>query len=139
MTVVIERRSDLTLDVAKRVAWKGEGVALGESARNAPGAGPADPLDRFSRRVVGALARALGVTALYPFGGPPHLPFQQWAQRAEPVHPSPIGVLIHPVYGPWHSYRGALGFVHALDVAPLAPSAARAERAAALAAAAEGR
>lgn len=36
--------------------------------------------------------------------------------RAEPVHPSPIGILIHPRYGLWHSYRGALGFLEALDM-----------------------
>ena len=74
------------------------------------------PLDRWSRRVIGRLARELGAQALFPFGGPPYLPFQQWARRAEPVHPSPIGLLIHPRYGLWHSYRGALGFPEALDV-----------------------
>ncbi len=75
------------------------------------------PLDRWSRRVVEALARDLGALPLFPFGDPQLFwPFQQWAQRAEPVHPSPIGVLIHPVYGLWHSYRGALGFSEALDV-----------------------
>ena len=72
-------------------------------------------LDRFSRRVIGALAEGLGAAALYPFGDPPHFPFQRWARRCEPVHPSPLGLLIHPVYGLWHSYRGALGFPEALD------------------------
>ena len=74
------------------------------------------PLDRWSRRVMGGLARELGATALFPFGGPPYWPFQQWARRAEPVHPSPIGLLIHPRHGLWHSYRGALGFREALDI-----------------------
>ena len=74
------------------------------------------PLDRFSRRVIGTLAQNLGAAALYPFGGPPYWPFQQWAQRCEPVHPSPLGLLIHPRYGLWHSYRGALGFARSLDV-----------------------
>lgn len=73
------------------------------------------PLDRWSRRVIEVLARDLGALALFPFGGPPFWPFQQWARRAEPVHPSPIGLLIHPRYGLWHSYRGALGFSEALD------------------------
>ena len=82
--------------------------------------GLADPLDRFSRRVVGGLAGALGGLALFPFGGPPYWPFQGWAQRAEPVRPSPIGMLIHPAYGLWHSYRGALGFAAALDLPRLA-------------------
>ena len=45
-----------------------------------------------------------------PRTGRPWLPFQQWARKAEPVHVSPLGVLIHPDYGLWHSYRGALCF-----------------------------
>lgn len=76
-----------------------------------------DPLDRFSRRVIGGLADRLGAVALYPFDGPPHYwPFQRWAQRAEPVHPSPVGLLVHPTFGLWHSYRGALGFSDAIDL-----------------------
>ena len=74
------------------------------------------PLDRWSRRVIEALARELGAKAFFPFGGPPFWPFQQWARRAEPVHPSPIGLLIHPRYGLWHSYRGALGLSEAIAV-----------------------
>jgi hypothetical protein len=69
-----------------------------------------DPLDRWSRRIIGDLAAASGATAFYPFGGAPFLPFLAWARRAEPVHPSPLGMLIHPDWGLWHSYRGALGF-----------------------------
>lgn len=78
--------------------------------------GRADPLDRWSRRVIEALGGELGARALFPFGAQPFLPFQQWAQRAEPVHSSPIGLLIHPYYGLWHSYRGALGFREKLAV-----------------------
>jgi hypothetical protein len=78
--------------------------------------GLADPLDRWSRRVIEGLARELGGKPLFPFGGPPFLPFQQWARRAEAVHPSPIGILIHPRYGLWHSYRGALGLSEALAI-----------------------
>jgi hypothetical protein len=74
------------------------------------------PLDRWSGRVIKALARELGGKPLFPFGGPPFLPFQRWAQGAEPVHSSPIGLLIHPYYGLWHSYRGAIGLSEALVV-----------------------
>jgi hypothetical protein len=74
------------------------------------------PLDRWSRRLIEGLAGELGGKALFPFGGPPFLPFQRWAQRAEPVHSSPIGLLIHPYYGLWHAYRGALGFREQLAV-----------------------
>jgi hypothetical protein len=74
------------------------------------------PLDRWSRRLIEALARGIGAKALFPFGGSPFLPFQRWAQRAESVYSSPIGLLIHPYYGLWHSYRGALGLSEALAV-----------------------
>lgn len=72
--------------------------------------GAPHPLDRWTRRVLTPLAAAFEATALFAFGGPPHLPIQRWAQRAEPVHASPLGMLIHPVYGLWHAYRGALAF-----------------------------
>jgi hypothetical protein len=75
-----------------------------------------DPLDRWSRRVITALAESLGATPLFPFGGPPFLPFQRWAQAAEPVRPSPLGILIHPDWGLWHSYRGALAFAERLTL-----------------------
>lgn len=85
--------------------------------------GRADPLDRWSRRVIDTLARDLGAQALYPFDGPPYLPFQQWAMLAEPVHVSPLGLLIHPDFGLWHSYRGALAFVEAIESPPVPPRA----------------
>jgi hypothetical protein len=75
-----------------------------------------DPLDRWSLRVVGALAQAVGGTPCFPFGDPPFLPFQRWAQKAEPVYPSPLGILIHPDWGLWHAYRGALAFAERLPL-----------------------
>jgi hypothetical protein len=87
----------------------------------------ADPLDRWSRRVIGALAAALGARALYPFDGPPHWPFQRWAMRAEAVHVSQLGMLIHPDYGLWHSYRGALGFADRIAIPAVAPRASPCE------------
>jgi len=76
--------------------------------------GRAHPLDRWSRRIIGELAAVLGAHALYPFEGPPWLPFQRWAMKAEPVHRSALGMLIHPDWGLWHSYRGALAFAERL-------------------------
>ncbi len=76
--------------------------------------GRTHPLDRWSRRIIDGLAAELGGTALYPFGGRPWLPFQRWAMRAEPVHRSALGMLIHPDWGLWHSYRGALAFAERL-------------------------
>jgi hypothetical protein len=52
-------------------------------------------------------AAAVGATAVDPMR-PPHVPIQRWARRAEAVHPSPLGLQIHPRYGLWHVYRGAL-------------------------------
>ncbi|HET8727788.1 MAG TPA: hypothetical protein VFO41_09780, partial [Alphaproteobacteria bacterium] len=80
------------------------------------------PLDAWTRRVLTGIAAATGALALFPFDGPPHLPFQRWARRAEPVHASPLGILIHPEHGLWHAYRGALAFA---TTHPLPPREAR--------------
>lgn len=77
-----------------------------------------NPLDAWISDVLGRVAADAGAVPLFPFGGPPHLPFQRWAQKAEPVHPSPVGVLIHPEFGLWHAYRGALAFAETLDLPP---------------------
>jgi hypothetical protein len=74
--------------------------------------GGRDPLDLWSKSVLGALADELGATAYFP-SDPPYQPFQAWAMRAEGLKASPLGVLIHPRYGLWHSYRGALAFAEA--------------------------
>ena len=59
-----------------------------------------------------------GASALYPFDGPPYWPFQRWAMRAEPVRPSPLGILIHPRHGLWHAYRAALAFAEEIPLPP---------------------
>ncbi|GGB01158.1 ferredoxin [Brucella endophytica] len=78
------------------------------------GRGQADPLDTWSKQVLGEAAEKLGARAVFP-SDKPWLPFQQWAQRAEGLKPSPLGLLIHPVYGLWHAYRGALLFDEVID------------------------
>jgi len=70
--------------------------------------GAADPLDRWSRRIAASIATEFALQPVFPFEGPPYYPFQQWAQRAESLAQSPIGVMMHPRYGLWHSYRFAL-------------------------------
>jgi hypothetical protein len=77
-----------------------------------------DPLDTWAARALDAVADAAGAHVVLPQEGPPFAPFQQWARRAEPVFPSPLGVLIHPEYGLWHAYRGALLFAERLALAP---------------------
>jgi hypothetical protein len=74
-------------------------------------------LDAWSERVLSGLAAQWQARAVFPFERP-YLPFQRWAMRAEPCHPSPLGILIHPDYGLWHSYRGALLFGDAIELPP---------------------
>lgn len=70
--------------------------------------GRADPLDRWSARVVGALAETFGAAALFPFGGPPWLPFYSWALASGRAWVSPVRLLVHDRAGLMVSYRGAL-------------------------------
>lgn len=65
------------------------------------------PLDRWTELVLQELAMESDAVPLFPFGGPPWWPFQQWAQRADNVSPSPLAILIHPQFGLWHAYRAA--------------------------------
>lgn len=91
------------------------GPAMWEAFAKHRDEGP-DPLDAWTRTVLGGVAAKLGAVALFPFDGPPYLPFQRWAMKAEAVFPSPIGPLIHPEYGLWHAYRGALALSEPLDL-----------------------
>ena len=109
-------------DPATLVLVGNAGPAMWEVFAKEQRGGP-DPLDAWTRTVLGGVAAKLGAVALFPFDGPPYLPFQRWAMKAEAVFPSPIGPLIHPEYGLWHAYRGALAFAEALDL----PARAEAE------------
>jgi hypothetical protein len=84
--------------------------------------GQPHPLDRWSRRVAEAIAAELPVQPVYPFEGPPYYPFQRWAQRAEALEQSPIGIMMHPEFGLWHSYRFALLGKH-FEMTPASPPA----------------
>ncbi|OHV61153.1 hypothetical protein LCM4577_15835 [Mesorhizobium sp. LCM 4577] len=75
----------------------------------------ANPLDSWSREVIGAVAQEFGARAVSP-SDRPYLPFQQWAMRAERLKPSPLGILMHPTYGLWHAYRGALLFEDGISI-----------------------
>lgn len=87
-----------------------EGPAFWRVFRASPeaGDGAADPLDRWSARVIGGLSARLGARALFPFGGPPWQPFTGWARASGTAWPSPVGLLVHARVGLWVSYRGAL-------------------------------
>jgi epoxyqueuosine reductase len=83
--------------------------------------GASDPVDRWSRRVIGRIACDLGAKALFPFGGPPHRPFYAWALRTGRVHASPVRLLVHDRSGLWVSFRGALALKERIDLPPAPP------------------
>ena len=97
------------------------GGAMWPAFRSGETAG-ADPLDRWTRERLRPIADRLGASFLHP-SDEPFQPFQRWAQRADDVWPSPIGLLIHPTHGLWHAYRGAFLFGH--EVAGLPPTGRR--------------
>ncbi len=70
--------------------------------------GTPDPMDRWSARVIGEVAKALDAEALFPFGGPPYAPFYSWAVASGRFWPSPIGFLVHDEVGLFASFRGAI-------------------------------
>ena len=78
--------------------------------------GEPNPMDRWSTRVIGSWAAALGAEALYPFGGPPYLPFFTWAKRTGRIKASPIMLLAHDSAGLFVSFRGALALKTRIDL-----------------------
>ena len=84
--------------------------------------GAADPLDRWSRRVIGGMACAVGGKARFPFDGPPWAPFQSWALRTGRCWQSPVRLLVHDRAGLWVSFRGALALKARLSLPPPGPS-----------------
>ncbi|PJI93161.1 hypothetical protein BC777_2031 [Yoonia maricola] len=70
--------------------------------------GAPDPLDRWSARVLTAIAEDLNAEALFPFGGPPYAPFFTWAKQTGRFWASPIDFLVHDEAGLFVSFRGAI-------------------------------
>lgn len=77
-----------------------------------------DPVDRWSRRVIGALAQTFDAQAHFPFGGPPYAPFIDWAQKSGRAYTSPTGMLVHDIVGLMISYRGALHLEAEIAIPP---------------------
>ena len=86
-----------------------------------------NPLDTWLRPRILAAAASVGAYPVFPNGGPPFVPVQDWAVRAEPVYRSPIGIMIHPEFGLWHVYRGAFLFADRIDLPPRQDSASPCE------------
>jgi ferredoxin len=85
------------------------------------GDGRPDPMDRWSRRVIGVLAAAFGARAVLPSDGPPYAPFYRWALDSGRVHASPVRLLVHAERGLMTSFRGAVVFRGAMDLPPALP------------------
>lgn len=80
-----------------------------------PGPDPRNPLDSWLKPQILAAADAVGAHAVPPNEGPPYVPIQDWAMRADPVHRSPTGIMIHPEFGLWHVYRAAFLFADRIE------------------------
>ena len=68
----------------------------------------ANPLDRWSKRIIDNIAVKNDCSPLYPFGGEPYKPFFSWALRSGTVWSSPVHLAIHKDRGLFVSFRGAL-------------------------------
>lgn len=87
--------------------------------------GAPHPLDRFTKRVADAAAAAalsaLGVAhaVYFPFdGAQPLIPFQRLGRAAGLGGPGPLGLQIHPAFGPWWAYRALIVVDRALPSRP---------------------
>ena len=112
---------------AAAIVGSGGGAFFDRFAAASPEAsdGAPNPLDRFTARVATAAASEalapLGVShALYfPFDwAEPRIPFQRLGRAAGLGAPGPLGLQIHPVYGPWWAYRGLVVVDRALPARP---------------------
>lgn len=108
---------------AKTVLLLGyDGPDLWRVFQQSPEAGDSepDPLDRWSRRIINTIATEFNAATAFPFDGPPWTPFLRWAYRAEPLHPSRLGMAIHKTRGLWSGWRGALIISDDIPVQPVA-------------------
>lgn len=88
--------------------------------RDIPTIAGKDPLDTWVDAHLERAASALDAEIVFATRKP-WPPIQRWAMKAGGVHRSPIGILIHPEFGLWHVYRGALLFARKLAL-PSAPA-----------------
>ncbi|APX12483.1 hypothetical protein [Tateyamaria omphalii] len=77
-----------------------------------------DPVDTWSKRVMGGIAQDLGAKALFPSDGPPYAPFIAWALETGRFWQSPTGMMIHEKAGLMISLRCALEFIEEFESVP---------------------
>ncbi|MGR3714251.1 MAG: ferredoxin [Shimia sp.] len=78
--------------------------------------GLANPVDRWSKRIVGDIAQTFGATTSFPSDGPPYPPFIAWALASGRFHQSPVGMMVHDTVGLMISLRGALHIPHKITL-----------------------
>lgn len=83
--------------------------------------GAPDPMDRWSKSVIDAMAQKFGAQPFYPFDARPHHPFYTWALASGRAFKSPVQWLVHDQAGLWLSFRGALGFGQRIEMASAPP------------------
>ncbi|MGH1578432.1 ferredoxin [Planktotalea sp.] len=81
----------------------------------------ADPLDRWSKRVITAIASKFELECSFPSDGPPYPAFISWALASKRAWVSPVGMLVHENAGLFVSYRGALHLPFRADLPPPTP------------------
>ncbi len=101
------------------------GAEMWAAFRTSPEAldGAPHGLDRWSARLIGALATTFDAVPLFPFGGPPYQPFIRWTYAGEPVHQSRLGMSIHEHRGLWSGWRGALALRQRIALPPVTKGA----------------
>ncbi len=83
--------------------------------------GQPDPIDRWSKRVIGSIAAEVGGTAIFPSDGPPYPPFYSWATASGRAWPSPVALLVHAEAGLFISFRGAIRLSGPPEPRPASP------------------
>jgi hypothetical protein len=91
-------------------------ASAASGGRDPSARGASDPLDGFTvarvRDIAGEVfddPAGASWRVLFPFAQePPVLPFQQLGMAAGLPAPGPLGLQIHPTYGPWWAYRALL-------------------------------
>ena len=76
-----------------------------------------DPLDRYTRAVVVEATQPIAAGSYhYPGDEGDALDFQALAHAAGIATPSLLGLLVHPVYGPWMALRAAITLPEMVDL-----------------------
>ncbi len=124
MGVVPQGAAPMPEDLRSLVLLGPQGAAFWDGFTQSPEYrdGQPDPIDRWSTRIIGAMAESMGAQALFPFGTTPPHPFITWALASGRAFVSPVHLLVHDEAGLWVSYRGALGLREALAAPPPAQS-----------------